>query len=549
MRLFLILLAALPSCTLAAAQIQFQDITHRAGIDFRLANGATGAFHQVELMVGGVAVLDYNNDGCMDIFFTNGAALPSLKKDAPKFYNRLFRNNCDGTFTDVTEQAGVAGDGYSIGAAAADYDNDGFVDLFVTGVNRNILYHNRGNGTFEDVTKKAGLSGVDPKYGKMWSIAAAWVDVDDDGHLDLFVTNYVGWDPQREPSCGTSEHRLYCPPGAYLGRPNQLFRNNGDGTFTDISEQSGIAKNIGRGMGVAVADYDGDGRTDIFVANDSMRNFLFHNQGGGKFEEVGLLSGVALSEDGRPVASMGVDFRDFDNDGRPDLAVTDMINDSYLLFRNTGRLPVFDDIGALSGFELATGRLTGWGIGIYDFDNDGLKDIFSSNAHFPALSEYLAVPSALPNSIFRNLGGDKFKDVSSTAGKDFQAPAQYRGAAFADFDNDGRVDVVVTALDGPARLFRNVTPGSGHWLGLKLTGTRSNRDGIGAVVRVELASGKILYNHGTTSVGYASSSEPLVRFGMGADKIARRIEIRWPSGAVQTLDNVQGDRIVSVREQ
>jgi hypothetical protein len=530
------------------AQIQFEEISEKARLRFKLENGATGNFHQVELMAGGVAVLDYNNDGCADVFFTNGAALPSLKKDSPKYYNRLFRNNCDGTFTDVTQQAGVVGEGYSMGVAAADYDNDGFVDLFVAGVNRNTLYHNRGDGTFEDVTQKAGLTGVDPTYGKMWSIAAAWVDVDNDGYLDLFVTNYVAWDPAKEPVCGTPEHRLYCHPSAYAGRPDQLFRNNGDGTFTDVSRESGIAKSIGKGMGVAVADYDGDGRMDIFVANDSMRNFLFHNLGKCKFEEVGLLSGVALNDDGRPVAGMGVDFRDFDNDGRPDLAITDMINDSYLLFRNTGRSPFFEDITASSGFTMATRALTGWGIGIYDLDNDGWKDIFTANAHFPALGEYLAVPSSLPNSIFRNLGNGSFIDVSKSAGKDFQFPSEYRGAAFADFDNDGRIDVVVSALHAPARLFRNVSPGHSHWLALKLIGKRSNRDGIGAAIQLTLANGKILYNHVTTSVGYASSSEPLARFGLGSETIAKHIRIRWPSGAVQELNNIRADQVVKVKE-
>lgn len=542
------LVSTLILSTSLTAQIQFEEVSEKAGLRFKLENGAAGNFHQVELMVGGVAVLDYNNDGCADVFLTNGAALPSLKKDSPKYYNRLFRNNCDGTFTDVTQQAGVAGEGYSMGVAAADYDNDGFVDLFVTGVNRNFLYHNRGDGTFEDVTQKAGLSGVDATYGKMWSIAAAWVDVDNDGYLDLFVTNYVAWDPAKEPRCGTPEHRLYCHPSAYAGRPNQLFRNNGNGTFTDISRESGIAKSIGKGMGVAVADYDGDGRMDILVANDSMRNFLFHNLGNGKFEEVGLMAGVALNDDGRAVAGMGVDFRDFNNDGRPDLAITDMINDSYLLFRNTGGSPFFDDITASSGFSLATHALTGWGVGIYDFDNDGWKDIFTANAHFPALGEYLAVPSPLPNSVFRNLGNGTFSDVSKSTGKDFQLPSEYRGAAFADFDNDGRVDVVVAAVNAPARLFRNVSPGRFHWLALKLRGTRSNRDGIGAAVQLIQANGKSLYNHATTSVGYASSSEPLVRFGLGSETAVKRIRIRWPSGAVQELNNIRADQILKVQE-
>lgn len=530
------------------AQIRFEDIAAKAGVKFELRNGAMGEFHQPELMLGGVAVLDYNNDGCMDIFFSNGAAMPSLSKTGPQYSNRLFRNNCDGTFTDVTAKAGVAGEGYSMGVAVADYDNDGYADIYVTGVNRNILYHNRGDGTFEDFTEKAHLSGVDPHYGKLWSVSAAWVDVDNDGWLDLVVVNYVQWDPKLEPKCGSVQQPLYCDPRAYHGTPVQLFRNNHDGTFTDITESSGLGAQLGKGMGVAIADYDGDGLMDIFVANDSVPNFLFHNLGHGKFEEVGMLAGVALGDNGRPVASMGADFRDFDNDGRPDLIFTAMRTETYTVFRNTGRSPAFEDDTAHSGLALATRVLTGWGIGLYDFDNDGFKDVFTANAHFPALDQYLGREAALANSLFRNKGDGRFEDVSKTAGDDFQIAGQYRGVAFADFDNDGRLDAVVTNANGPARLFHNVTPNGGHWLAVKLTGTRSNRDGIGARVVVTLPSGRKLYNHCTTSVGYASSSEPLVRFGLGGEALAKLVQIHWPSGQVQDIYNVRANQVVTIRE-
>ncbi len=390
-----------------AGQIRFEDVTKKANLHFTLNNGAAGAYHQIELMPGGVAAFDFNNDGCTDIFFTNGATSPGLDKKAPVYWNRLYRNNCDGTFTDVTEKAGLAGYGYSNGVAAADYDNDGFVDLFIAGVDHNILYRNRHDGTFEDVTQKAGLSGADPKAGKMWSISAGWFDADNDGFLDLIVTtNYVAWNGATEKSCGTADARLYCHPANYAGTRNQIFRNNHDGTFSDMTAMSGIGAFAGKGMGVAFADFDGDGLTDIFVANDTMPNFLFHNLGGFRFREVGLEMGVALPESGQAIASMGVDFRDFDNDGWSDLAVTGMVNDSYLLFRNLGRMAGFEDFTAKGGLAAATRRLTGWAAALFDFDNDGWKDLFFANSHFPDLGRLLGTPAPLANSVFRNTGGE-----------------------------------------------------------------------------------------------------------------------------------------------
>jgi hypothetical protein len=539
---------ALISVFSLSGQIRFEDVTKKAGIHFTLNNGAAGDWHQIELMPGGVAAIDFNNDGCMDIFFANGATSPALDKKSPVYWNRLYRNNCDGTFTDVTEKAGVAGYGYSNGVAVADYDNDGFPDLFVAGVDRNILYHNRHDGTFEDVTRKAGLGGEDPKAGKMWSVAAGWFDADNDGFLDLIVTNYVKWNGAAEKSCGSADARLYCHPGNYAGTRNQIFRNNHDGTFSDLTEASGIGASVGKGMGVAFADFDGDGLMDVFVANDTMPNFLFHNLGGFRFREVGLEMGVALPESGRAIASMGVDFRDFDNDGWPDLAVTGMVNDSYQLFRNSGRAAGFDDFTAKSGLAAATRRLTGWAAGLFDFDNDGWKDLFFANSHFPELGRLLGSPAPLANSLFRNTGASRFEDVSASAGADFQAAAFYRGAAFADFDNDGKVDVIVTAIGSEARLFRNVTPGQNHWVAFRLQGTKSNRDGIGARIRATLPSGKMLFNHATTSVGYASSSEPMVRFGLGSDTLLREVEITWPGGTVQRLKDVAAGRIVDVAE-
>ena len=536
------------SAVVAVGQVQFRDVAERAGLNFVLHNGATGRFRQVELMTGGVAAFDYNNDGCADLYFANGAALPSLQKTSPQFYNRLYRNNCNMTFTDVTEQAGVAGTGYSMAVATADYNNDGFADLFVAGVNRNTLYQNLGNGRFRDVTQQAGLTGVDAKRGKMWAVSAGWFDYDNDGWLDLFVSNYVAWNPETEPTCGIPGNPIYCHPNNYPGLFNQLFHNNRDGTFTDVSESSGISRHIGKGMGVVFADFDQDGFTDVFVANDSVRGLLFRNQGDGTFREIGIEAGVAFREDGYPIAGMGADFRDLDNAGLPDLVISGMLHDSFLRFRNLGKRYQFEDWGSRSGIQTRTRSLTGWSLGAYDFDNDGWKDLFFALSHFPNLDRLIGRSVALPNKIFRNIDGQRFEDVSALAGADFQKAALHHGAAFADFDNDGRIDAVVTVLNGPAKLYLNTTPKAGHWLAFSLHGIQSNRQGLGAVVRVTLPDGRVLTNHATTSVGYASSSEALVRFGLAAHAQASKVEVKWPGGRSDVLTNVPADRVVEIKE-
>ncbi len=532
-----------------AGPIRFEEISGVAGLDFVLTNGATGDFSQVELMPAGIAALDYDGDGCTDVFFANGARIASLGKDGPAFHNRLFRNNCDLTFTDVTDEAGLRGQGYSMAVATADYDNDGAPDIFVAGVHESFLYRNRGDGTFEDVTRKADLAG-DPKgpAGPMWSISAGWLDYDNDGWLDLFVSNYVQWDADTEPRCGTPGYRQHCHPDLYAGLPNQLFRNNGDGTFSDVSTASGIGREIGKGMGVAFADYDGDGFTDVFVANDSVRHLLFANRGDGTFEEVGFETGVALRETGTPIAGMGADFRDLDDDGRPDLVVSGMVNDTFQLFRNRGDARLwFDDHTVRSGLAVATLQVTGWSLGAFDFDNDGGKDLFFAASHFPGLERFVG-RSRLRNRVFRNQGGARFRDVSREAGEGFQVSGHHHGAAFADFDNDGRVDVVVSTLNAPARLFRNVTADPGNWIAFALRGVASNRDGLGARIQVTLSDGRTLHNHATTSVGYACSSERLVRFGLGTAERVRAVEIRWPGGQVQRLVDLAPNRVVQVEE-
>jgi enediyne biosynthesis protein E4 len=527
----------------------FQEITVSAGLNFRLENSPTPFKHQIETMPGGVAILDYNQDGLMDIYFTNGAESPSLKKSGPRFWNRLYRNNGDRTFTDVTARAGVQGVGYMMGAAVADFDNDGFPDLFVVGVNRNILYHNNRDGTFTDITHRAGLDHPDPRYGEMWGIHAAWLDYDNDGWLDLLVINYCLWDPKNEPYCGDSRpgHRTYCHPSKYAALPNQLFRSNRDGTFTDVSASSGIGKYLGKGMGAATADFDGDGLIDIFVANDTEPNFLFWNKGHGKFAEVASPQGVAFNQFGTPVSSMGVDFRDLDNDGRPDLFITTLSNEGFLLFHNTGAR--FDDIADQAQISLPSLPSSGWSNPIVDLNNDGWKDLFSANGHVIDNIELTQSRTYHQrNSIFQNNGDGTFRDASSEAGRDFQRSAVHRGAAVADFDNDGRMDIVVTALSDRPELFHNTSPNAGHWLLVRLVGHRSNRDGLGAILRLEIDDGRTLWNQASTSVGFASASDPRVHFGLGRSSTIKSLEIRWPSGKRQKLESLKPDHILTVEE-
>lgn len=532
-------------------EVRFRNDARHAGLDFAVRNSATGDKRQIETMTGGVAVLDYNGDGYMDVYFVNGAEIPSLRKTGERYWNRLFRNNGDGTFSDTTAAARVAGEGYSMGAAAADFDNDGRTDLFVAGVNRNLLFRNRGDGTFEDVTARAHVEGVDPKRGKMWSIGGAWLDFDSDGLLDLFVVNYCKWDLSADPYCGSLQpgYRTYCFPDRYEGLPNQLFRNNGDGTFTDVSAPSGIAAHIGKGMGVAVADYDGDGNPDIFVANDTLPNFLFRNAGQGRFEEVALRAGVAVTENGAAVSSMGVEFRDYDNDGLPDLIVSALEGETFPVFRNLGG-GLFSDETYPSGVGAVSFRRSGWSLGLFDFNNDGTRDLFSVNAHVNDNIElYNEQTYRQPNTLLAGKPDGTFVDVSARAGPDFQARAAHRGAAFADFNNDGRVDAVTTSLNEPAELFLNESPQPNHWLLVRLVGKRSNRSGLGARLKVTEASGRVQYNHATTSVGYAGSSDPRVHFGLGGDRRPlRRLEIDWPSGKRQQLRTVAVDRIVTITE-
>lgn len=518
-----------------SAPAPFEEIT--GAVPFVLRNSATPEKHQIETMPGGVAVFDYDNDGRLDIYFLNGAPQPSLVKSGPEWWNRLYRNLGGWRFEDVTGKAGLAGEGYGMGVAAGDYDNDGWTDLLVTSVHFSRLYRNRGDGTFEDVTKKAGIPATP------WPISAGWFDMDNDGDLDLFIVNYCVWNPETEPFCGDKRagYRTYCHPKYYEGLSNTLLRNNGDGTFTDVSKSSGISTKIGKGMSIVFADYNNDGRMDVLVTNDTMPNFLFRNDGNGRFTEAGFAAGIAIADDGKVLSTMGAEFRDLDNDGWPDIFVTALANETFPLFRNLGN-GVFQDVTYRSRIGAASLPHSGWSLGVQDFDLDGWKDIFTANGDVQDNTElFSSRASKQQNQLFLNQGGKTF---TSTL---FGSRAQHRGAALGDLDGDGRTDAVVSVLNGPAKLYRNRLGDGRNWIALRLAGTKSNRDAIGAKVRVA-AGGLTQYNHVSTSTGYQCSSEKTLRFGIGGAAKADEVEITWPSGKRQTLRDVPAGRIIEVAE-
>jgi enediyne biosynthesis protein E4 len=548
---------ALISTSLVTAQtapdVKFTDITAQSHVDFTQENSATSNKYLIETMGGGVALFDYDNDGRLDIFFTNGALISDPMPDGKvpdksnrRFWNRLYHQNADGTFTDVTERAGLTGmpqGYYNMGVAVGDYDNDGFEDLYVTGYGGNILYHNNGDGTFTDVADKAGVRGAG------WSASAGFFDYDNDGKLDLFVTRYIDWTFKTNRYCGEKPPlgvRSYCHPDNYDGLTNILYHNNGDGTFTDVSQKAGIANPHGKGLGVSFADYDGDGFIDVFVANDSVQCFLYHNNGNSTFSEVGLLAGVGYNEDGKTFAGMGIDFSDYDNDGLPDIVVTDLSNERYMLFRNDGS-GTFRDVTNSSGIGSATLAFSGWSTHLFDYDNDGWKDLFVAQSHVMDTIEKTSpnLRYLQPPLLLRNVSGHFLRVVAGAA---FQRAWAGRGAAFGDIDNDGDIDAVVSNLGQKAYVLRNDGGNRNNWIGIQPVGTRSNRDGIGARIKVVSASGQTQYFTVNTAVGYLSASDKRVIAGLGKDSSAKLIEIRWPSGIVQKFEDIKARQYLKAVE-
>jgi hypothetical protein len=536
----------------STSEVQFVDVTQQSKVDFKQENSATSNKYLIETMGGGVALLDYDNDGRLDIFFTNGGQIDDPMPDGKtpdksdkRFWNRLYHQNADAKFTDVTERAGLSGmpqGFYSMGVAVGDYDNDGFEDIYVTGFGGNILYHNNGNGTFTDMTKKAGVSAGG------WSASAGFFDYDNDGKLDLFVTRYLDWNFKTNRYCGEKRpgYRAYCHPDNYDSMTDVLYHNNGDGTFTDVSGKAGIANPHGKGLGVAFADYDGDGYTDIFVANDSVQCFLYHNNGKGTFTEVGLLAGVGYNEDGKTFAGMGVDFSDYDNDGLPDLVITDLSNERYLLFHNNGD-GSFRDATNQSGMGSATLSFSGWSTHFFDFDSDGWKDLFVAQSHVMDTIEKTSpnLRYLEPPLLLRNQSGHFGRVL---AGEVFQRAWAGRGAAFGDLDNDGDVDIVVSNVGQKAYVLRNEGGNGKNWVGIETVGSRSNRDGIGARIKVVSPSGLTQFYTVNTAVGYLSASDKRVIAGLGDDPTAKLIEIRWPSGIVQKFENVKARQFLKAVE-
>lgn len=533
--------------------VTYTDITARAGLHFFNANSPTSEKYLIETMTGGAAAIDFDNDGWPDIYLTNGARIHAGQKDgefpdksAPAFWNRLYRNNRDGTFSDVTERAGVKGKNFDMGVAVGDIDNDGFDDLVVTGYGGAVLYRNSGNGTFIDATASSGL------HTEGWLSSAGFVDYDRDGKLDLFICRYLDWSFGANTYCGSRESggRSYCHPDNFKPVSNYLFHNDGNGKFSDVSTKSRIGASAGKGLGVAFADFNGDGWPDITVANDSMQQFLFLNNKDGTFTESGLTSGAGYTDEGKVFAGMGTDAADVDDDGKPDIISTALSNETYAFFHNTGDATFNYDTGR-SRLGEASRLLGGWGMRVFDYDNDGIKDVFFANSH--VMDNIERMQSHLryrqPLLLLKGAGNGRFTDVSAQSGAVFQQQWASRGAAFADFDNDGDIDVVVSTCGGPAYLLRNDGGNERSWIGFDLRGTRDNRDGLGAVLKLTAGSGRVQYVQATTGGSYQSASDRRVFFGLGNEESVKSVEVLWPSGSRQVIEHPQLRKMIKVDQQ
>ena len=536
------------SRTSPSPQAKFADVSTSLGVRFQHEAPHTSKKYLLETMGSGVALFDYDNDGRLDLFLVNGAELsdPSQPdaipaKTGPKYWNRLYHQKSDGTFEDVTEKAGLQGAGYGMGVAIGDYDNDGFEDLYVTGYGGNHLYHNNGNGTFTDVTEKAAIA------ASGWSTSAAWVDLDGDGLLDLVVLRYLQWE-FTDIWCGERKqgYRSYCHPDQFRPITPLIYHNDGNGHFTEITKQAGFAK-PGNALGIAIADFNGDGRVDVFIANDSTPEFLYQNKGDGTFEEVGLFAGVGVDGDGHAYAGMGADFADYDNDGLPDIVDTDLAYQKYALYRNNGD-STFAYVSDTAGLGAMTFLHSGWGMRLLDYDNDGWKDLLVGQAHVMDTIElnYPQLRYREPLLLARNTGRG-FVDISGQSGPVFHEAWASRGMAIGDIDNDGKLHAVVSENGGPAHILHNETDTQNHWLTLSLVGHKSNRDAIGAEVRITTGQGQqqaIV----TTCGSYLSSGDKRVHFGLGNQSAVKEIRIRWPSGIGQILHDVKSDQILRIDE-
>jgi enediyne biosynthesis protein E4 len=525
--------------------VSFVDVAPSAGITFRHDNAASPEKYLIETMGSGCGWIDYDQNGLLDFYLVNGAATRTYTPQYP-LRSALYRNNGDGTFTDVTAKAGVGAEGlFGMGVAVGDYDNDGFPDLMVLGYGRCILYHNNGDGTFTDVTSRAGV-----KNEGLWASSAAWFDYDNDGKLDLVIANYVDWSPERNFYCGDRGPgmRSYCHPDDFHGQPPTLYHNNGDGTFSDVSKASGMGLKAGNGLGVVTFDYDNDGWQDIFIANDHMPNFLFHNNRDGTFREVGYLTGVSVSADGQFEAGMGTDAADTTGSGRLDLIVAHLDMQLARVYQNLGD-GTFDDATFRSKLSYATYHISTFGAKFMDYDNDGWRDLFLANGHvLDNIERYHGdTKYAEPKLMFRNIGRGIFENVSEQLGPDFQLPRVSRGAAVGDFDNDGDLDILVNNCGQAPQLLRNDAGNANHWLEIFLIGTKSNRDGVGARITVS-AGDLVLYDQRKGGMSYQSAQDPRLHFGLGRHSEVDSIEVLWPSGVTTKLTNIKADQIVAIKE-